>query len=233
MKHESPLEFTSDEIQSRKFSLIISSDYQYTSCTDYVSQLCGYKNNTHIQGTSPFNIKCKAVECMPEFYKQDLQVFRDKSPLTVFNINIYDNSELKCLLTQKDPIFNPQGQVIGIEAISEELNENKLSSFVETIFHYASKKTMRQNYQFSYTIVDAYTEHGLTSSESVVLFLCAHGKSMKQCAALLSRSPRTIETLLNQVKFKLHLQNKAQLIEYAIFTGLIFCIPRRAISSLL
>jgi DNA-binding CsgD family transcriptional regulator len=216
-----------------KLGVILSLDYKFTSVTDQIAKLCGYNNGEHMQGTTPFNIRSKAVECMPEFYAQDRQIIDGKRSLTIFNLNVYSGNELKCLITKKDPVFDKDGHLIGLVGNSQELDESQLESFAKRIYHHALKHNKGSTYQLSYTIVDAYSEHGLTAVESNVLYLLSHGKSGRQIADTLYRSQRTIEAHINNIKFKLQISSKAALIEFAIFSGLLTQIPKGLVSRLL
>jgi DNA-binding NarL/FixJ family response regulator len=61
----------------------------------------------------------------------------------------------------------------------------------------------------------------LTDREREVLHLAAEGLSDRKIAALLSVSPRTIETHCTNSMRKLELRNRAQLIRYAVKRNLI------------
>jgi DNA-binding CsgD family transcriptional regulator len=66
----------------------------------------------------------------------------------------------------------------------------------------------------------------LTKRERECLLHTAHGKSAKSIAKILGISNRTVESYIKHLKMKLHSNNKADLIDNAIKSGLIEIITK-------
>lgn len=66
----------------------------------------------------------------------------------------------------------------------------------------------------------------LTNKEIETLFHLLHGKTIKQIAMLLDRSPRTIETHLFRIKQKWGCSYKTDILEKAINLGIVNVIPK-------
>ncbi len=64
-------------------------------------------------------------------------------------------------------------------------------------------------------------EESLTDRETEVLILTAQGKTMKVIAELLNISPKTVEFHRARLTHKLGLENKTELVAYAIKQGLV------------
>ncbi len=62
---------------------------------------------------------------------------------------------------------------------------------------------------------------GLTGREREVLQLLAEGKIIKEIAAILSVSPRTVEFHKNNIVAKTGLRTTAELVRYAVRYGLV------------
>lgn len=63
--------------------------------------------------------------------------------------------------------------------------------------------------------------NGLTDRERAVVILVADGRSNKEVASALSISPKTVETHRRNAMHKLNLHSTAELVRYAVRTGLV------------
>ena len=79
--------------------------------------------------------------------------------------------------------------------------------------------------QFSYRIQECFDSHGLTQKESLVLFYVLRGFSAEQIGQKLHRSRRTIEDQLENLKTKLGVASKGELIERSLSENLLGIIP--------
>lgn len=82
--------------------------------------------------------------------------------------------------------------------------------------------------------IDDYDEKlKLTQREEECLFLLVRGKSAKAIGKLLSISSRTVEVYINNIKQKMSVSSRNEIIDKAIELGILDIIPKKAINRLI
>ncbi len=190
----------------------------------------------HFNQTSIDVIKCKSMinqhdEALPwAKYAEDHVQFTNFVIKNGFGQGIVpicsaDGKEFTMFVTEVS-ILNNNGAIIAVVGHGsvvtgqhicnsiQVLNEVDWKNFGSTV----SQKQFIDHYQ--------YKNHTLTQQESLCLFYVLRGKTSKEIANIISRSPRTIETHLENIKYKFDSRNKSELIAKASSNGLMQCIPK-------
>ena len=76
-----------------------------------------------------------------------------------------------------------------------------------------------------YTLNNHQNKYELTNREYECVFLLIRGKSAKEIGVLLSISPRTVESYIENIKNKMDCKNKAEILVKAVLNGYHTYIP--------
>lgn len=193
---------------------------------DYTAKLFGYKNSQDIIGVDPYDMPCPAVESAEQFIDQYNYVFQTQKPLLVFDVHQYADQKHHFFITKKTPILDPlNNQFTQIMTTCNEINSQILYQM------FAQLKNQRQYFEetvsknISFYIGQLPSNSHLSHRELECLYHLVHGKSQKEIAYVMKLSPRTVESYFENIKNKLDIYNRSQLIEYAINLGLLQFIP--------
>ncbi|MES2203829.1 MAG: helix-turn-helix transcriptional regulator [Pseudomonadota bacterium] len=128
----------------------------------------------------------------------------------------------------KQPIYNKDKKIIGIFGRAEILSTNHTLNEAMSCLSIIDKKNIPvsiKTYQ-----VDHYGDDlKLTSRETECLFLLIRGKSVKEMAQFLTLSPRTVEVYIENIKLKMEVSSRSQIIDKAIELKLFEIIPKNSV----
>lgn len=139
-----------------------------------------------------------------------------------------DSHTILALRTVKRSIRDNTGEIIGVLAQSELLPiQHHVGKLVSTLSVKDKKIATgslgeRRNYKYA-----NYNETlKLTQRETECLFLLIRAKSAKEIAQFLEISPRTVETYIEQIKDKMGVSTRAEMMTKAIEMGMLEIIPK-------
>ncbi len=213
-----------------QFDGIITLTDQNNKCiyaNDYTAKLFGFQNHESVININPYDMRCPAVESADEFIKQYDYVFQSEKSLSVFDVHTYADGEQHIYMTKKSPIKDPiTDEVTHVMTVCGEIN----SQFIGQIF----AKLQLQNKMLenstaknvSYYIGQLPCGDDLTNRQLELLYYLVQGYSQKEIAHVMKLSPRTIESYLENIKIKLNIYNRSQLIQYAISIGMLHYVPQ-------
>lgn len=213
-----------------QFDGIITLTDQNNKCVytnDYTAKLFGYRDHESIININPYEMRCPAVESAEEFISQYNYVFKTEKSLSVFDVHTYADGMQHVYMTKKSPIKDPMtNQVTHVMTVCGEIN----SQFIGQIF----AKLQKQNKIFekssannvSYYVGQLPCSEDLTNRQLEILYYLVQGYSQKEIAHAMQLSPRTVESYLENIKIKLNIYNRSQLIQYAINIGMLHYVPQ-------
>lgn len=185
-------------LEARSFHWSKDKNSKFTSCCELLAELAG--------GDSPHSVVGKTSHELIWRDKADIFLAEDKIALTGRSYQGFQTARSKygeiSFFVTKNPFYDSFGNIIG--KIGSSINVSYLNSLNRQLAGHT----------------------GLTSKELRTLRYVTLGYTAKQIADKLSRSPRTIETHIENLKIKLGSNNKSELIETAVKLGLIklsFC----------
>lgn len=133
--------------------------------------------------------------------------------------------------TLKLPIADSSGEVIGVFGQMDVLAINSsLSKALSTLIAVDKRKAAQthqapKNYQ-----CDSYDKNlQLTPRETECLFLLIRGKSAKEIARFLKISPRTVEVYIENIKLKMNISSRSQIVDKALELGMLEIIPKGSV----
>ena len=122
-------------------------------------------------------------------------------------------------LISKMPMIGHNGAVIGVFGMMLAVSQKADFSLLTQLNQ--EKDNNKQNYSF----VTPPILQSLTQRELICWFFITHGKSLKQIAQVMRISLRTVEFHLMNIKNKLNVKFKTDLIDHAFSYGLLQFIP--------
>ncbi len=196
----------------------------------YTTRLFGYLNEDSMLGITPYDMKCNAVESASSFMSQNEFVYQTGNELTILDIHKYADGQQKILLTKKIP-YHENNEIIGTICHCIEIHSATLSQTCAALIN-SDKKfyTKVSANERSYTLDFKIHNTQLSERELDCLFYLLRGNSMKKIGKQLDISPRTVERYLEQSKYKLNCENRADLVEKCLEKGLLNYIPSKILS---
>lgn len=184
--------------------------------------MLGFKSLDDAIGKTSFDIPSRASECAEQYISQDCLVLEQEKPLQILDICEYSDCSIHAWLTTKSLVKNNEGSKLGVLYVSQELRLNNLN----LILGQQDINSSQKKHALSYWIDDNNDCQRLSVRQKECLFYLIRGKSCHDIANILEISQRTVETHLNEIKHKFKCHTKADVIEKAIDTGMLYSIPR-------
>lgn len=136
----------------------------------------------------------------------DKQIVRKNHTIISEDVMIRDDSEPMCFLTVKAPIYNNTDKIMGILGCSVMLGHQPLAKSLTLISKLGLLKLQQ-------TLPTTVNDTVWTPREKHVIHLLTFGKTAKEIGLELNLSRRTIEHYIENMKLKMHVKSKSQLIE--------------------
>jgi DNA-binding CsgD family transcriptional regulator len=173
------------------------------------ASICGFVSSDQAVGQTIFQVSQGTTA-------QDLldncdSVLKQESVKMFDEFNTRHDGRALQFLSIKFPCYDSTQQLQGVLGISIVLGEHPLASAITRLTEIGllPKNTSPQNQVLQLNLGNAV----LTAREQECLEYTVKGFTAKEIAKKLSISPRTVEEYINQVKFKLGVSTKQQLIQ--------------------
>ncbi|WP_150467757.1 helix-turn-helix domain-containing protein [Francisella sp. SYW-9] len=165
-----------------------------------------------------------------ELKKQDEFVINSKNSIEYLSIGMFKSLKPYILKSSKFPLFDSKNNVIGLAVHSLVV---KKQSMIKNIASLKSDDLIKYKDIGSYYHSHNYDQilNILTEKEKEVIFYLIRGKTAKDIAGILSRSLRTIEAHINNIKYKLSINSKSQLIESMVENDFLNYIPEKLLKN--
>ncbi len=213
--------------QMPNYVALSTPDHRFAFSSNKTARIMGFKSSDNIKNISFSNVNCKAAEDAVFFEKENNLVFNQLKKISTLGYHHYFN-DWTLVLCEKSPLVNNNGKPIGIFMYFIDITNHNLIDYSRFILgneFYPSKRK-----SFSYLIEDGTLNHyGLSERQIECLFLLLRGKSDKDTARILGLSPRTVESYINEIKFKMDCSTRSQIIEKSFHEGLFNVLPRNFI----
>lgn len=188
---------------------------------------CGLKSPLELEGLPGDKVKAPFAEHNNEFMRQDRIVLEENRQLDALGVYLCNNG-IKVVLTQRAPL-KQKGKVIGVFYQATVLSEGIIATFANNLLNIDDRyDSFSHSMQRSYICDRGYTsgEGGcFTRRENECLFLVLRGLPLPKIAKVLNISHRTVEKHVENIKIKMGVHFKSQLIEKAIKGGYLYSIP--------
>lgn len=188
---------------------LLDTDGATLKINDIGASICGFNSPTQAQGKTIFHVSKENTardlldNCDYVLKQESVKIFDE------FNMR-YDGRFLQ-FLSIKFPCYDCKFQLQGLLGISIVLGEHPLADAITklTDFGLLPKKTTPENQTIKLNLDNLV----LTCREQECLEYTVKGFTAKEIGKKLSISPRTVEEYINQLKFKLGVCSKQQMIQ--------------------
>lgn len=197
---------------------IKNADSIYVQMTDQTAQLLGWKNGDACLGKTDYDIPCDAFQFAKTFIEQDKKVIQSQKTMLILDVHRYKTGT-KILLGSKTYLESNEVLINSIDISDCIIFQNYIK-----LIQMDSKFTHKHG-AASYILNADHCPLPLTEKQKNCLFLLIRGKTIKEIAAILNLSPRTVEDHIKTIKNKFQCNSKGQVIEKAIHEGFLFYVP--------
>jgi len=232
-----PLDLIANVFESiPEMVLVMDLESRFIYANKHTAKMFGYPDAKSMLGKNAYGMRCPAADSAQQFLNQDKRVIDTNAPIQMLDIHTYADEKPYVLLTKKMPLYDAKGVVIGTICHCREITNEA--------FRKLSLEIAESDSQFrdkSSTVSRSYEQptlsEPLSKRELECLFFLIRGKTMIQISEILFISKRTVENHIANMKQKLNIKKKSQLIDYGISQGYLNIIPpsllRRDISVIL
>lgn len=177
-------------------------DSNYIGANDGFTKLAGLKKRP-IDGLNDFDLPW--AELANKYRADDQIALKSDRLVSLECVNTAKGGLIG--VVEKRPIVEGN-EVVGVAChlLPKGMNQKKPSIPI-------SKKTIKHAFE------------GMTLREAQVLYYIIRGDSMRMAASKLSISPKTVESHIENAKFKFQAKTKAELTNQLINSGFLSCVP--------
>ncbi|MEM1243286.1 MAG: LuxR C-terminal-related transcriptional regulator [Pseudomonadota bacterium] len=194
---------------------------------DKAAKVIGFKSKAQAFGVHYTDMKCEASEDAVYFERQDQLVFSKKTKIGFVSYHKYAD-DWKLMFGEKSPLFDDQGDLIGLISYWTDMTNYKLIDISRFILNAEKKFSGKKNKKFTYLVEDGnVNDYKLSDRQFECLFFLLRAKTSKEIANILDISPRTVESYLNEIKLKMQCFSRAQLIDKCLHEGFLNIIPKK------
>lgn len=181
-------------------------------------ELVGMKNR-NVEGLTDADMDCETAAFADSFQAQDRLVEQGREKKIVLDVHPYANGWRVFTFT-KTPLIMPSGRVAGTIFHGQDLTDT--AGRIECAVVDLLLPSSGQAGSFETNVVGL----NLTEREELVLFFLLRGRTAKDIAGMLGRSPRTIEHAIECIRNKFGAGNKRELIDMSMSKGYYTMVPK-------
>lgn len=209
---------------------IKNSNSTFIDMSEPTALLLGWKKASLAVGKNEYEIPCKIAEHAEMNCRSDQEVITKNKALISFYIGNYATG-CAILLGEKKPIKLNDSEELGVHIHTIDVSNAYPGLF--SLFDSDNKILNLIQSRHEYILNENPLSSSLTKRQQECLFLLVRGKTNKQIAKILNIAPRTVEDHIVKIKHSLNCNTKSQLIEKAINSGFVLCLPQIFCSNLL
>ncbi len=182
----------------------------------------------HVIGNTDFNLPWASLT---ELYQQHDRDAMKKNQSDVLEPVKIAQSTIISSRTLKLPIADSSGEVLGVFGQMDVLAINSsLSEALSALIACDTRKAAHTHQNLKNYQCDSYDKNlKLTPRETECLFLLIRGKSAKEIARFLKISPRTVEVYIENIKLKMNISSRSQIVDKALELGMLEIIPKGSV----
>jgi DNA-binding CsgD family transcriptional regulator len=192
---------------------------RYLGCNDVAAEKARLTSRHDVVDRTDFDIDTLLKDEAVQIREGDQQVLSEKKSLYFLHSATGANSE-NFFLTVKAPLYNQEHQLVGVYGTDTFINIYDQDSYLPLLLKLgisvnkisSIKDRIKNNFKKS-------NAENLTHRQLDCLYYLVRGMTIKEIAATLELSSKTVEHYLQTIKEKLHCYKKSQLITKAL------CIP--------
>ncbi|MCH9644545.1 MAG: helix-turn-helix transcriptional regulator [Gammaproteobacteria bacterium] len=219
-------------VNARHIAMAVNKDLKATHFTNYGAKLHGLNDFEAALGLSSYELKAPTSKSAPEFERQFRKVIDTGQPLTMLDIHTYSDGTIRFFYSFKTPICSFNQDIKGCYTKCVEIDStaglNISANIIGSFSHFTNTK---KPISISLELIEAYTLLNLTKRESECLYYLIRGRSNNDIGHILNISRRTVDTHTDNIKLKLDVNTRTDIIDHAFAQGLINQIPRSIVKN--
>lgn len=192
----------------------------FLGCNDNFANAAGLRFSKHIVGKNDFVVQYTMKDNFKYVLSDDQHVVKSGEPLLHIHetqIYIKDNNKEFPIITNKYPLINSHGEIIGIFGIYTPISEGAAGLDRLAIANQAVHKLSSDNEKRKkYLVEGKFGEISLSLREAQCINYILLGKTMKAVATMLQLSPRTVEGYIENIKLKIGCHSKSELFQFIL-----------------
>jgi len=201
----------------------INSHFMIMSQT--LAQRLGWSTVEQSIDKTDYDVPSPTCEIAPHFITIDKKIIELNKPVKTLDI-IRGEECYKILITEKFPIQDHLGQIIGIFYQGMDITNTNLFPWFKVLHNIDQKIVNTIGHPASYILNPEHSPLPLSSQQQICVFLLLRGKKPKEIAYILGISVRTVESYINTIKHKLRCYSQSQIVEKALDMGFLYYIPQ-------
>lgn len=203
---------------------IKNKDLMYVHCNSRLTEDFGHKLTRRMLGKLDHELPWERYT--KSYQIADTEVLANHNAIEFVHLIQLENNKHMVMSTKKAELKNSLGECFGVLGIVKLLwpsAQHALRLIMDIDYSLTGKENDNNQYIFYENSIPA---ENLTKKELTCLFYLLRGVNTKDVAKLLLISARTVETHIENIKFKLNCSTKSDLINKAIEKNLLRLIPK-------
>lgn len=181
-------------------------DFRYTYCNENMARIAGLDTTEQLIGKK--DEECIWGDRAELYYHGDRMVMAGKPWVNTLEKLTTCKGEMRVLVS-KNRLFNNLGETIGITGVLVDVSGNPF-------FKQAGDYNIRKKH---YELGSRFNNEYITSRELQVLKLLIYGFTANKIGKRLYISPKTVESHIDNIKIKLQVETKGEIMLVAIKEG--------------
>lgn len=203
-------------------------DSHYVAATQHFKQFCEYTGTQNVVSCSDYDLSW--ANRADAYREADRRVMAGESIAFLEPLRLREGKDIT-VVSRKSPFYDLNQKIIGIGChltiVSSPTLVREITTLTKNDFELL---TLTKHQSIHYSIKDNLTRFNLSKQELRCLYYLIHGKTAKEISIICSRSKRTIEKHIINIKHKLHCDVKSDIITKAIEYGFVHLIPNEMIA---
>lgn len=205
--------------QREGLSWVKDQESVYLAASNGFVETFGFRNHNQIKGSTDYDLVSGAAALAPTLQQHDSLAMQTRKNLRILEIQPSLHDKWIVILTTKQPIIEPNGEITGTKGTAVDLTEI-FTSMPKLLSAMYFNKVNQLN-----------KDKPLTMRQAECLHYLVRGKSAKEIAVILGLSIRTVEHYIEHLKLKFSCSKKSELVDKCVELGLISIIPDHLIKT--
>lgn len=184
-------------------------DHKFLAINQETARINGFMSETDAQGKTVNNITKKSIA--QELMANNLKILRDQSMQCIEERLLRKDGTYFQGISIKFPWYGENNKLLGIFGCSIVVDPQNVTSLANALGLLVHTNLLSAN-QLKIKPLSV-TFPNLSTREQDILRLVTHGKTARQAAEILQLSKRTVEHYIDNLKNKMNVKSKSELIE--------------------
>jgi DNA-binding CsgD family transcriptional regulator len=211
--------------QMAGYILLVNTKHEIVWANQKTIQSFGFESLDEIVGETYVNLKYGMSGRSESIKACDKSVFASNKQISCIGYNEYADG-WKLAFCEKSLITNDEKKPISLISHWNDLTNYNLVDIGRFMFD-SEKNNIKSSKEFTYKIEEETSNrYSLSTRQIECLFFLLRGKTDKDIAKIFNLSPRTVESYIQEIKFKMQCSTRGQIIDKSFNEGLFNTYPK-------